>query len=282
MKLTVIYDDYFISVDGKGMNFPNNWPFEESHIHAIQWYDNYGQLELRTREPNIDLTDQSEVQKYIDFFNIEYSKWQAEQDRLAEEERDRVNSWDDAMKEFEMQMHIMQENNKMMEENMRENNKLLEKNHTRLVDKIIQEHNVQLERVESNNRSLFNAAEVLQENIGVDDEFYEPSNPNIFQNYDKIVDKNLFDDSIDPATFDSGEMEEVGENSNRMQELQNFDLSMLESEFNLEMLFDTNDSPTEDVVEETEEILEETPKPKRKRTRKPKATTTSEETVTPE
>ena len=67
-----------------------------------------------------------------------------------------------------------------------------------------------------------------------------------------------------------------------MQELQNFDLSMLESEFNLEMLFDTSDSPTEDVVEETVEILEETPKPKRKRTRKPKATTTSEETVTPE
>ena len=271
MKVTVIYDDYFISVDGKGMNFPNNWPFEESHIHAIQWQDNSGELELRTREPNIDLTDQSEVQKYIDFFNVEYSKWQAEQDRIAEEERNRANSWDDAMKELELQMHVMQENNKATE-----------KKHNELVDKIIQDHDIQLERVQNNHMNLFNASEILQPNIGDNDDIYEPSGAALFDNYDRVVDQNLFDDSIDPTTFDSGEIKEVSENANRMQELQNFDLSMLESEFNLEMLFDTSDSPTEDVVEETVEILEETPKPKRKRTRKPKATTTSEETVTPE
>jgi hypothetical protein len=255
MKVTVIYDDYFISVDGKGMNFPNNWPFEENHIHAIQWYDNAGELELRTKEPNIDLTDQSEVQKYIDFFSIEYSKWQAEQDRIAEEERNRVNNWDDAMRELQVQMNIMQEN------------------HSEVVDKLIEDHNIQLERVQNNHMNLFDAAEILQENIGDNDELYEPSDATFFRNYDRVVDQNLFDDSIDPKNFD-GEVE-VRENVDRMKEFENFDLSMLESEFNLEMLFDTSDSPTENIVEET-------PKPKRKRTRKPKETITPEETVTPE
>jgi hypothetical protein len=156
---------------------------------------------------------------------------------------------------------------------MQENNRMVEKNHSELVDKIIQDHNIQLERVQSNHMNLFSAAEILQENIGDNDDIYEPSDATLFDNYDTVVDQNLFDDSIDPKNFD-GEVE-VRENVDRMKEFENFDLSMLESEFNLEMLFDTSDSPTEDIVEET-------PKPKRKRTKKTNKTTNPEETVNPD
>ena len=112
MKLTVIYDDKFISVDGKGLQFTDNWPFEETHIHAIQWHDDNGELELRTREPNIELTDLSEVQKYADFFVSEYEKIKAEEVRAAEEKE----KLEMAMRELEMNINMFNNTSNLFDE----------------------------------------------------------------------------------------------------------------------------------------------------------------------
>jgi hypothetical protein len=239
MKLTVIYDDHFISVDNKGMHFHDNWPFEETDIHAIQWCDGEGELEYRGRVLNKELTDQKEVQKYIDFHQEEYAKWSEEQERIAEEERRRLVTWDEAMKELELQMGTMQ------------------KNHEDMLYKIKSEHDLQIERVQENHMNLFNAANALQGNIAENEVIYD--NVTSYDNmtvFDGNVDPSLFDDSIDPSLFhdsiDPSLLDGEQEPKTALQDFNNFNLELLEDEFNLEMLFEEEPDP---VVNEIEELI---------------------------
>lgn len=242
MRLTVIYDDYFISVDNVGMHFPDNWPFDETHIHAIQWYDDHGELEYRTADPNKQLEDQLEVQKYIDFHTVEYNKWKDEQDRLAEEERKRLVTWDEAMKELELQLNTMQ------------------KNHEQLITQMKTDHDIQIERIQENHMNLYNAANALQGNIGEDQyQMYEnivDATDNLTM-FDGNVDPSLFDDSVDPALFETdGEPQaqtEAPGTTNVLEDFSNFDLSLLEDEFSLELLFEEEDP----VVNEIEQLIKQ-------------------------
>lgn len=242
MRVTVIYDDKFISVDNVGMHFPDNWPFEETDIHAIQWYDTHGELEYRTADLNKQLTDQTEVQKYIDFHNVEYTKWKEEQDRIAEEERKRLVTWDEAMKELELQMNTMQ------------------KNHEQLITKMKNEHDIQIERIQENHMNLFNAANALQGNVGEDQyQMYENivDATDTLTMFDGNVDPSLFDDSVDPTLFESdeptGDLETTTQNASVLEDFSNFDLSLLEDEFSLELLFEEEDP----VVNEIEQLIQQ-------------------------
>jgi hypothetical protein len=74
--------------------------------------------------------------------------------------------------------------------------------------------------------------------------------------FDSNIDPSLFDDSFDPTEDDSeedGEETEIEESSD-IQDFKNFDLSLLEDEFNLEMLFEDEDTP---IVNEIEELIEQ-------------------------
>lgn len=66
MRVMIIPEDKFISVNGRGLNFD----FEATpNIHAIQWYDDYGVVELKvggSRPATL-----AEVQPFVDLWEAE-------------------------------------------------------------------------------------------------------------------------------------------------------------------------------------------------------------------
>lgn len=67
--LTVVKDDRKIKVDGEVIKSEN---FDiPDDIHAIQWDGEKGHIEYKDGSPNKPITDQKEVQKYIDQFRKE-------------------------------------------------------------------------------------------------------------------------------------------------------------------------------------------------------------------
>jgi len=67
MRVTVIPEDKWIRKDEESANLPE-WNFDDSNIHAIQWYDTEGEIEYegRSKPPNEEFTDFSVVQPYVD------------------------------------------------------------------------------------------------------------------------------------------------------------------------------------------------------------------------
>lgn len=81
MRITIIPDDAFISVDGKGyFDFDMSWIpiFNGVPVHAVQWYDDHGEIELKSRDPNIEITD-------LGVFNEAYRLWKEKDDYIKEQ-----------------------------------------------------------------------------------------------------------------------------------------------------------------------------------------------------
>lgn len=245
MKITVIYPDKFISIDGKGMYFVEKWPFEETDIHAIQWYGDRGELEYTTSIPNKEINKKSEVQKYVDLFTEEYQKWMKEQELLAEIEKEKLMTWEDAMKELELQLDVMQKNHEFeLEQMLKEQDKHLEGVKEDFELQVEQIYN----KVQENQLNLYYAENAIE------DDSKEKSYDSMTI-FDSNIDPSLFDDSVDP-TEDTIEEdgEEIIDESSDIQDFKNFDLSLLEDEFNLEMLFEDEDTP---IVNEIEELIDQ-------------------------
>lgn len=69
MRVTIVPEDRYIQVDGRGLNFDF---VTNSNIHAIQWYGDHGVVEQKTggsRQTTIE-----EVQFYVDLWEQERLK----------------------------------------------------------------------------------------------------------------------------------------------------------------------------------------------------------------
>jgi hypothetical protein len=66
MRVTIIPEDKFIRKDDIMINLPE-WNFDDSNIHAIQWYDTEGEIEYKgTPNPtNTSFQDTSILEPYI-------------------------------------------------------------------------------------------------------------------------------------------------------------------------------------------------------------------------
>jgi hypothetical protein len=66
MRVTVIPSDRWIRRDDDSVNLPD-WPFDDSNVHAIQWYDLEGEIEYngRPKPPNVPFSDPSVIQPYL-------------------------------------------------------------------------------------------------------------------------------------------------------------------------------------------------------------------------
>lgn len=87
MRVTVIFDDRCIGVNGTFYFFSEQeWTFDEDY-HAIQWYTNHGEIELRTTDPNIEINDFSTISHFVDKWNEKHAEAQikAEIDRKQQE-----------------------------------------------------------------------------------------------------------------------------------------------------------------------------------------------------
>jgi hypothetical protein len=67
MRVTVIPEDRWIRRDSDVANLPE-WPFEDADIHAIQWYDNNGEIEFdgAPKPANRPFTDASLLTPYLE------------------------------------------------------------------------------------------------------------------------------------------------------------------------------------------------------------------------
>lgn len=67
MRVTIIPEDKWIRKDEVSTHL-SEWNFDDSNIHAIQWYDTQGEIEYNgnPKPQNETFTDLSIIQHYID------------------------------------------------------------------------------------------------------------------------------------------------------------------------------------------------------------------------
>jgi hypothetical protein len=74
MRFTYVKDDKLVGIDGDFLEI-NNSNFDQE-VHAIQWYDTYGEIEFTNRQErnNEIFEDISYIQSLIDLWNDEKAK----------------------------------------------------------------------------------------------------------------------------------------------------------------------------------------------------------------
>jgi len=64
MRVTVIPEDKWIRKDEVSERLPE-WNFNDPDIHAIQWYDDHGEIEWKNPQRNEVITEDSILQPYL-------------------------------------------------------------------------------------------------------------------------------------------------------------------------------------------------------------------------
>ena len=269
-KFTLIEADKYINIDGLGIFFTEeNWPFADiEHLWAIQWKDNgtedgVGEVEYDSGAVANTPATRAMIDRYVDHFNEERERQTQEKLKREEEEKKQALSWQEAMSELENQMEEMQ---KRHDANLREQTA---------------DHDSQMERVHKRvaeaHENLFYGEQRIQENLSESERSFEfeagYENLTVF---DGNVDPTLFDDAVDESMFEVEEAEVVPpesietkslidddvedvkteeDTSPTVTDFDDVDMSMLDSEFNLVLLFE--EDSTEQVVSEIEELIAE-------------------------
>jgi hypothetical protein len=271
-KFTLIEADKYINIDGLGIFFTEeNWPFADiEHLWAIQWKDNgtedgVGEVEYDSGAVANTPATRALIDRYVNHFNEEKERQTQERLRREEEEKKQALSWQEAMAELEGQMEEMQ---KRHEANLRG---------------MTADHDSQMERVHQRvteaHENLFYGEQRIKENLSESERSFEfeagYENLTVF---DGNVDPSLFDDAVDESMFEVEEAEVVSPDSIEsksliedevddeinveeddvrltVSEFDDIDMSMLDSEFSLELLFE--EDSTEQVVSEIEELIAE-------------------------
>lgn len=245
MRLTVIYDDHYISVDGYGIHFVDNWPFDEENVHAIQWYEDHGELEYKNTDPNLEFTDYIRIEKYVSHFNTEKDRIEEEQRKREEEERKRQEMWHLAMQELQQELNetkmnyelavnnnkqlgnslqIMSESYKEAQENLIVMGKSYEESKMHLM--IANQINDEIQRMQSQMASISNP----------DDQVLNLIQPNVIDNISE------FSDGVDMSLFEDNDsiVKQIEEIQSLDTERNLFDMKLLEDEFNIELLDEAN------------------------------------------
>jgi hypothetical protein len=106
MRITIIPVDSKIVIDGIVANDVDlSWVPE--NVHAVQWFDTYGEIELLTREPNIDITE-------LGIYSQAVPIWEVKKLELEEEERERIEQ--ERLKQEEIQRDLIIEQQRMVQE----------------------------------------------------------------------------------------------------------------------------------------------------------------------
>jgi hypothetical protein len=64
MRVTIIPEDKWIRKDDVSAKLPE-WNFNDPDIHAIQWYEDHGEIEWKNPQRNESITEDSILQPYI-------------------------------------------------------------------------------------------------------------------------------------------------------------------------------------------------------------------------
>ena len=261
-KFTLIEADRYIAIDNKGIWFTEeNWPFPDiEHLWAIQWHDDgtpegKGEVEYDSADVLNTPATRSMIERYVNHWQEEVQKQEEEQRRREEEDRKNALSWQEAMRELESQMEEMQQR------------------HEQTLDSMREDHDKQMERVHQRvaeaHENLFYVNEQMK-----DDEYASSQTESSFEPdaeydnltiFDEVIDPTLFDEVIDDThKFDVQEIDGVDSDSIEadplytdipLESFAGVDMDLLDSEFNLELLFEEDSS--EQVVSEIEQLIAE-------------------------
>ncbi len=283
-KFSLVEQDRYINVDGKGVWFTEeSWPFPEiEHLWSIQWRDDgtpdgVGHIEYDSADRQNDPCTKECIERYVE-------AWQTEIDRQIAENEEQQNkadkdalSWAEAMRELESQIEDMQERHSQTLTDSQEKDKQLhdrltqqmfeqEERHAESLMEMMKDHDQQMDTVhkeiERQHEELFYGQDVVE-----NQETRYENTPEDITLFDGNVDSSLFDDIIDSSHFDlepekiDGSVEKIDGSVEKAMDEQpkkdfdDVDLSILDSEFNLELLFE--DNADEQVVADIEKLITE-------------------------
>lgn len=280
-SFTLIEADRYIAVDGKGVWFKEeDWPFPDiEHLWAIQWRDDgtpdgRGHIEYDSADRQNDPATRKNIERYIDAWQAEVDKREAERIALEEQEKKNAYSWSEAMRELEEQMEAMelrhakalnetQTKDKIAYDRLQEQLREQEDRHASSLLEMMRDHDTQMETVhkeiERQHEELFYGQDLVEDQ---ETSFESTNGLDNITMFDGNVDSSLFDEVISEDYFsDNGDDEDTvvqstfEEREPEKSEFSDVDLSILDSEFNLELLFD--EDPEEQVVAEIENLIAE-------------------------
>ena len=280
-SFTLIEADRYIAVDGKGVWFKEeDWPFPDiEHLWAIQWRDDgtpdgRGHIEYDSADRQNDPATRKNIERYIDVWQAEVDKREAERIALEEQEKKNAYSWSEAMRELEEQMEAMelrhakalnetQTKDKIAYDRLQEQLREQEDRHASSLLEMMRDHDTQMETVhkeiERQHEELFYGQDLVEDQ---ETSFESTNGLDNITMFDGNVDSSLFDEVISEDYFsDNGDDEDTvvqstfEEREPEKSEFSDVDLSILDSEFNLELLFD--EDPEEQVVAEIENLIAE-------------------------
>jgi hypothetical protein len=253
MRVTVIYDDHYISVDGQGIHFVDNWPFDEENIHAIQWYADHGELEYKDTSPNLEFTDYPIIAKYISHFTKEKERIEEERRRIEEEERKRHEMWQLAMQELQKELN----ETKMNYENTIRNFEEVKTN-LDIMSKSYMETQEQLSIANQVNYEIQKINEQISY-VNPDTEIMNIIQPNVIDNIAE------FSDGVDMSLFEDDEsiIQQLEELQSLETERTEFDVKAFEENFDIDLLDEVNlanpqeNDGEEDYILSIESLLDE-------------------------
>jgi len=82
MRLSIIKNDGFVSIDGEGYLGIDLTELDES-VNAVQWYDTYGEVEIKDSRNRI--IENKEITNIDDYLFV-VSLWQEKKDEEIEDE----------------------------------------------------------------------------------------------------------------------------------------------------------------------------------------------------
>jgi len=185
------------------------------------------------------------------------------------------------MAELELQMDTMQKNHDeyvvglekdhdMQMQRVWSTTEMHEKEHKQQMEFLMKDHELQIERIQKvqqeDHNTFFENQDAAEEIAQESQEMFEtvPADSQVTL-FDGEVDESLFDDSIDDKYFENvvtspevtGEVEITEQPTAQGDDFfKNFDLSTLDDEFNLEMMFEDENEP-QPVVKEIENLIAE-------------------------
>ena len=84
MRVTVIPEDGFVSVDGEGYS-DLDLSFTPYEVHALQWYDTDGEIEYQDARGRATHNEAITSLEQFEYWNQCYTVWQAAQEAAAQE-----------------------------------------------------------------------------------------------------------------------------------------------------------------------------------------------------
>jgi len=92
MRLKIITEDEFVSIDGEGIHGVDmTWIPEftgesgiSTSVHAVQWYGNHGEIELNSSDSNIVITELGVLEEAVTKYELRLEELRLEELRLEE------------------------------------------------------------------------------------------------------------------------------------------------------------------------------------------------------